>query len=130
MDSTPILAELTRTGLRFVVVGSTARALCGEQVGPNDLDIVVDDAPAQRRLLLDALVAVEARLLTRGRLAPMSSGTVLAWAWGFTAVTVWGPIDVVVRFIDGSAYVDHAQRCIAVAVEDRTVWCHPTRRAA
>ena len=67
MESAPILDALMANGCRFVVIGSTARLLCGEAVVPIDLDIVVDASAEQRPLLLQALISVHAHVRTHTR---------------------------------------------------------------
>ena len=131
MQSAAILDALVANGCLFVVVGSTARALCGEAVVPNDLDIVVDASSEQRPLLLRALISVHAQVHTRHGLEPLSTTTRLPWEWGFNTVTPVGEVDVVGQFIDGSTFDD--QRAHAVSVQfgpHGSVWCHPTRWAA
>jgi predicted nucleotidyltransferase len=131
VEQSAILDVLTDKGCRFVVVGSTARALCGEFVAPNDLDIVVDDSPKERLRLLDALIALHACVRKRTRLERLRATAPLPWGWGFTAFTPWGQVDLVVRFADGSNYVDHLRDATPVELENGgTVWCHQTRRAA
>lgn len=56
------LRTLVRHRCRFVVVGSTARALLGEDVRPHDLDIVIDASPDQRARLTAALVELDAQV--------------------------------------------------------------------
>ena len=47
-----VLDALHRTGCRFVVIGSVARALTGEQVFAHDLDVMIDASPDGRRRLV------------------------------------------------------------------------------
>jgi hypothetical protein len=131
MQSAAILDALMAHGCRFVVVGSAARALCGEQVTANDLDVVVDASPEQRPLLIRALMSVHAHVRTSTRLEPLRATTPLPWDWGFGTVTPLGEVDVVVKFADGSTFTDHRQRAQSVRVgQVGPVWCHPTERPA
>jgi hypothetical protein len=131
MESTAILDALMANGCRFVVVGSTARLLCGETVVPNDLDIVVDASAEQRPLLRRALISVHAHVRTRHGLEPLSTTTRLPWEWSFSAVTPVGEVDVVVRSSDGSTFDDQRRQAVSVQLGPLgSVWCHPTRWAA
>jgi hypothetical protein len=131
MESAAILDALISQGCRFVVVGSTARALCGEEVVPNDLDIVVDASPEQQPRLVRALMSVHAHVRLSTRLEPLRATTPLPWEWGFRTVTPLGEVDVVVQFADGSAFDGQLRQATSVQVGKLgSLWCHPTERAA
>jgi hypothetical protein len=131
MESAPILDALMANGCRFVVIGSTARLLCGEAVVPNDLDIVVDASAEQRPLLRRALISVHAHVRTRNGLEPLSTTTRLPWEWGFTAVTPFGEVDLVVQFSGGSTFDDQRREAVSVQFGSLgSVWCRPTKWAA
>jgi hypothetical protein len=121
VDSIPILRALVRRGCRFVVVGSTARLLVGVDVVPNDLDIVVADEPDDRRRLLAAFADIEASLPGRRSGGVVSAAFWLAWEWSWDMDTAYGPVDVIVRFIDGSAFESHDVEATTVLCADGMV---------
>lgn len=113
---------------RFVVVGSTARALVGEAVEPHDLDIVVDSRPDARPALVAALDALRARIEVRAGWLSIGRVPALPWDWGWTVRTPFGSIDVITRFVDGSDFAHHdgVAEPVELARGD-VVRCHPTR---
>ena len=122
------LGSLCRRGCRFVVVGSVARALTGEQVDPHDLDVVIDASSDGRRRLRLALADLGTTVETRDGWRPIERCASLPWEWGFRAVTAVGQIDLITRFIDGTTIEDHDAH--ATTVEFRpgvVVRVHPTR---
>jgi hypothetical protein len=62
-----LAASLVAAGLRFVVIGSLARRLGGEDVAPHDLDIVVADTPENLATLSRALDDIGARPISAHR---------------------------------------------------------------
>ncbi len=124
----PVLDELIGRGCRFVVVGSAARWLLGEQVPVNDLDIVVEGSVSNRAPVIDALVAVGGVVERRRGRRALGPGMSLPWEWGWRTSTAHGDVDVVVRFIDGSGYEDHDRAAVPVTLgAGGVVRCHPTR---
>jgi hypothetical protein len=131
VDAQPVLAAMFRRRCRFVVVGSVARQLSGEAVRPADLDIVIDTAPAERVKIVAALVDLEARVVVDGRLRPVTASTALPWRWSWTAVTVFGTIDVIGQFVDGTGFAEHRGDASSVPIgSGATVLFHPTRHVA
>lgn len=123
----PVLQALIDHGCRFVVIGSTARRLCGDDVEPADLDVVVDPDAASRPQLVSALAAVDATLERRHGTRRIADAIGLPWDWGWRVDTDWGPVDVITRFVDGA----DIETFDALATEvrlgpDLTVRCHPT----
>ena len=126
-----ILAVLCRRGCRFVVVGSTARWLTGEDVHPNDLDVVVDTAPVLRPALVGALAELDAVIDRRSGRVPVSASIPLPWDWGWRAFTPYGSIDVVTRFVDDTTFTNHDQLATSVVIPGgHVVRCHPTTRSS
>jgi hypothetical protein len=131
MWSLPILDVLGQRRCRFVLVGSAARALTGEPVTPNDVDIVVDASPHQRACLVEAMVDLRASLRGPSGSLPITRRTVLPWDWGWRATTGFGDLDVVTRFIDDTTFADHRRSATSITLPNGTiVLCHPTRWAA
>jgi hypothetical protein len=126
-----ILMTFARHGCSFVVVGSTARALLGETVRPQDLDLVVSAEPANRERLVAALGDVGAQVhLRRGRVA-VGPRTPLPWEWGFRVRTPWTEIDVVTQFIDGTTIDDVLESSSTVELGDGvSVQANGTRHSA
>jgi hypothetical protein len=62
-----LAASLVAAGLRFVIVGSLARRLGGDDVAPHDLDIVVADTPENVVALSNALDDIGARPISAHR---------------------------------------------------------------
>jgi hypothetical protein len=125
----PILKGLADANCRFVVVGSVGRALVGESVVPRDLDIVADASPDARAGLVSALDRAGGFVRNRLGLVRIGAAVALPWRWGWTTTTMFGDVDVVTRFADGSGFDDH--RAIATIVHSpygTPVWCHPTSR--
>ena len=126
-----VLDVLVVHGCRFVVVGSAARQLLGELVVPADLDVVVAIEPTDRARLVDALIELGGRVSCGARCRRIDRSTSLPWEWGWRVITPFGEIDVIVRFIDDTMFVDHDQAGIDVAVlSGPVVRCHVTRWAA
>lgn len=129
MWATPILDVLCERRCWFVVVGSVARSLTGDVVTPNDLDIVVDPAPAARCRLVDALVDLRAAVECRRGRQLITHNIALPWEWGWTTTTAFGAIDVVTQFIDGTTFDDHEAEASTVTLPTgHLVRCHPTWR--
>lgn len=127
LEPLPVLRALVDHGCRFVVVGSTARRLCGADVVPADLDLVVDPAVTRRPQLIAALTEVDATLERRHGTRRIADAIALPWDWGWRAETSCGPIDVITRFVDG-ADIDTFE-VLATDVDlapNLTVRCHPT----
>ena len=122
------LGALCRRGCRFVVIGSVARALTGEQVQPHDLDVVVDaSADGSLRLRL-ALADLGATIETRDGWRRIERCMSLPWEWGFRAWTAAGSIDVITRFIDGTTIEDHDAHATTIEIRPGiAVRVHPTR---
>ncbi len=124
----PVLDELVGAGCRFVVVGSAARRLLGEQVPVNDLDVVVDAVGSNRGPVVEALMAVGGVIERRRGRRLLRSSMALPWEWGWRTSTVYGDVDVVVRFIDGSGYEFHDAVAVPVLLGNGVVVrCHPTK---
>ena len=122
---------MTQWLCRFVIVGSVARRFNGEAVRPADLDIVVDTAPAERRKVVAALADLDAHLVVDGRLRPLTTSTALPWWWSWTAVTVFGTVDVIGEFVDGTGFAEHRSAASSTSIPSgATVRFHPTRHVA
>jgi hypothetical protein len=122
------LRTLVRHRCRFVVIGSTARALVGEQVRPHDLDVVIENSPDQRRRVTAALVDLDAHVEHRNGRRAVARSVALPWDWGFTVSTPGGGIDLITRFIDDTTIDDHDARAMSVeAAPGMWVRVHPTR---
>lgn len=131
MDLAPVLSALVRRRCRFVVVGSAARELLGEPASPADLDLVIDATALQQAAIIEAMIDLDAQLVQGHRLKPLAASTVLPWRWSWTAVTAFGCVDVIARFIDGSGFEEHDRTATTVRLADgTTVRCHPTRHVA
>jgi len=131
VDPRPVVDALCHHGAEFVVVGSAARYLLGEDIVPSDSDLVISDTPANRVAVLDALIELGGYLVAGERLRPLTKRTVLPWEWSFRTVTSCGPIDMIVRFIDGTGYQEHDQAATSIRLNDgRVVRCHGTRHLA
>lgn len=105
-------------------------ALAGEQVEPNDLDLVVDASCDRRAQLIDALIELDASVDRRVGRRRLTHSTPLAWGWGWKAHTPFGVIDIVVRFIDDTTYREHLEHAVTVTLPSGcSVNCHPTRWA-
>ena len=127
MDVTPVVEALVEGRCRFVVVGSAARRLLGEQVTPNDLDIVVAAAPGDRERLVDVLAALGAMVRHRRGWRPIELAGPLPWRWGWRARVAGGEIDVIVAFVDGSTFDEHeAEARTVVLGGGSSVRCRPT----
>ena len=128
VDTAPVLETLVDHGCTFVVVGSAARRLCGDAVEPADLDIVVDPAPAHREPLVAALSSLDATIERRHGTRRIQDAVALPWQWGWRAETRFGPIDVIVRFVDGSGFAEHHDAGSDVTLSTgQTIRCRPTR---
>jgi hypothetical protein len=95
--------ELNDAGCHYVVVGSAARALLGEDVEPNDLAPVVARSAADRTGVIHALSSVGGRVVRGARRVPLTSRVRLLWEWSWCASTDLGPVDVITRFIDDTS---------------------------
>lgn len=126
----PVIKALTRHRCRFVVVGSVARALVGEDVVPHDLDLVVDASPERRAALVSALADCCARIQVGGAWVAIDPTMALPWTWGFRVRTPHGPVDVIVRFADGSTFDSLVPSAIVARAGDSTIRCRATRWAA
>ena len=125
-----VLVALHGYGCRFVVVGSTARALIGDAVVPSDIDIVIDPSPDGRRRLLRALTDLDAMVETRNGWRQVARCPALPWEWGFRAFTSAGQVDIVTRFVDGTTIDDHDAQAATVWLEAGfSVRVRPTRQA-
>ena len=125
---TDVLDSLQLAGCRFVVIGSVARALAGEDVVAHDLDVVVDASSDGRRRLLQALAAIDATVDTRDGQRRIEQCVVLPWQWGFRASTPVGQVDVITQLIDGTTIDHHDGLAITVTLDNgRVVRAHPTR---
>ena len=128
MDPRPVVDALVRHRAAFVVVGSAARHLLGENIVPADVDVVVSDSPQNRKAVVDALVELDGHLVSEEKLQPLTHATVLPWEWSWKAVTAYGPVDMIVRFIDGTGYEEHDQAATNTLLGDgRVVRCRATR---
>lgn len=128
MDPRPIVDPLARHGADFVVVGSAARYLLGEDIVPADVDVVISDSPGNRKAVVDALIELDGHLVSEERLQPLTHATVLPWEWSWRSVTAYGPVDVIVHFIDGTGYQEHSQAATNLPLGDRRfVLCRETR---
>lgn len=123
-----LLIAVHRSGCRFVVIGSVARALAGEDVVAHDLDIMIDSSTDGRRRLVRALAELGATVETRNGQRRIEQCAVLPWEWGFRALTAAGQVDAITRLIDGTTIDDHDAQAITVDLGDGcSVRVHPTR---
>lgn len=96
------LAELTRSGVDFVVIGGIAATMHGSTRDTFDLDICPSQTPQNLDLLGAALVKVEARLRGVEEDVPfVPDGRSLKGLQILTLDTRFGPLDVLMR-PDGS----------------------------
>lgn len=110
------------------MVGSGARYLLGDDIVPADLDVVISDSPTNRMAVLDALVELDGYVVAEERLQRLTHATVLPWEWSWNAVTVYGPVDMIVQFIDGTGYDEHHRAATNTPLGDgRFVYCRETR---
>ena len=123
-----VVDALAVRGCRFVVVGSGARQLLGEQVTPADLDVVVGAEEGDRYRLVEALIDLGAVVHDSGGDRVIDHSTRLPWEWGWSVSTCHGSVDVIVRFIDDTTIRDHDQLATDVRLASGTVVrCHATR---
>ena len=123
-----VLGAMHDHGCRFVVVGSVARVLVGEQGHPNDLDVVIDTSAGGRKNLCRALQDVAARVETRHGWRPVERRLSLPWEWGFRVWTAGGQVDLIAAFIDGTTIEDHDAHATSVVLRPGVVVrIHPTR---
>lgn len=128
MDPRPVVDALIRHRAAFVVVGSAARHLLGEDIVPADVDVVINDSPGNRKAVVDALVELDGHLVSEEKLQPLTHVTVLPWEWSWKAVTAYGPVDMIVHFIDGTGYQEHNQAATDTVLGDtHVVCCRATR---
>lgn len=126
-EALPVLRALVDHDCRFVVIGSTARRLCGTDVVPADLDLVVDPDPALRPGLVAALASIDATIERRHGTRSIADSLHLPWDWGWRSDTVHGSIDVIIRFVDGTDIEHHDALAFDVGLAaDLIVRCHPT----
>jgi hypothetical protein len=129
--ASPILEVLAEYECRYVVIGSTARALMGQPIVPRDVDIVVDGSAEWRASLVDALVALGAQFDRRPGFALIGPSTRLCWEWGWRTMTALGQIDIITKFADGTDFANHDAHAASVALPSgRSVRCRPTEHAA
>lgn len=126
----PVIWAFARHGCRFVVVGSVTRSWCGDDVVPHDLDLVVDGAPERRPAIVAALRDVGASVRRDGVWERVVAGSQLPWTWGFRARTPFVPVDVIVRFADGSTVDDILPRATTMRLPDGSVVHVAATRAA
>src|SRR5688572_15267940 len=127
MDVMPVLEVLASHRVRFVVVGSAARQLVGEEVQPADLDVVLAAGTTDRCRLTDALIDLGAHIRNDRRWCQLMKSSPLPWDWGWTVITGFGEIDVIARFIDGTKFIDHDRLAEEIALPGGvSVRCHPT----
>jgi len=115
VDATQLLFDLVAQKCRFVVVGSTARSLAGDRSVPADLDLVLADDPQ----VVDRVMAVLAT--AGGRLAAAVSGLRLdaprtAGHDLWRVETAHGPVDIIIRFPDGSGFEQFAPTAVNAEV--------------
>jgi hypothetical protein len=123
-----VLASLARSGCRFVIIGSVARALAGEDVVAHDLDVMIDPSADERRRLVRVLAELGATVETRNGQRRIEQCTVLPWQWGFRATTPVGQVDVITELIDGTTIHDHDEHAISVELGNGcSVRVRPTR---
>lgn len=123
-----VLGALLHHGCRFVVVGSAARALCGESVHPRDLDLVADTSPDGVGRLRSALVDLGATVETRRGWQPIDRCASLPWQWGFRVWTAAGTIDLITQFIDFTTIDEHDANATTIEIgPELSVRAHPTR---
>ncbi len=127
IDPLPILRALADHDCRFVVVGSVARRLCGDDVEPRDLDIVVDADPANRSAVVAALTQLDATIDRRFGRRRIADTIDLPWAWGWRADTDHGSVDLITRFVDATDIHTHDAAATDISIDAaRTIRCHPT----
>ena len=123
-----VLDAMHDHGCRFVVVGSVARVLAGEQGRPHDLDVVIDTSAGGRENLRRALQDVAAMVETRDGWRPVERCMSLPWEWGFRVWTTSGQVDLIATFIDGTTIEDHDALATSVVLRPGVVVrIHPTR---
>lgn len=128
MDPRPVVDALGSHRADFVLVGSGARYLLGEDIVPADVDVVVSDSPVNRLAVVDALIELDGYLITEGRLERLTHATVLPWEWSWNTLTAYGPVDMIVQFIDGTRYEEHNRAATSTPLGDgRFVRCRATR---
>lgn len=126
-EALPVLRALVDHDCRFVVIGSTARRLCGDDVDPVDLDLVVDADSTNRPRLIAALASLDATIERRHGVRAVAEALQLPWDWGWRSDTAHGSIDVITRFADGADVDTFDVLAIDVQLaDDLTVRCHPT----
>lgn len=123
-----VLAALAQAGCRFVVIGSVARALVGEDLVAHDLDVVVDPSATGRRRLVRVLAEFGATIETRSGVRRIEQCTILPWRWGFRTTTPVGQVDVITELIDGTTVHDHDSYAVTVELGSGcSVRVRPTR---
>lgn len=123
-----VVSVLARHGCSFVVVGSAARYLLGEDVRPRDVDVVVDSRLANRSPIVTALAELGACVARRGTWVPVADAILLPWEWGWENRSPLGKIDIVSQFIDGTGFDEHDRLASTAVVGHGTrVRCHATR---
>jgi hypothetical protein len=123
-----VFDAMHRSGCRFVVIGSVARALAGEDVVAHDLDIMIDSSTDGRRRLVRALAELGATVETRNGRRRIEQCAILPWEWGFRASIAAGHVDAITQLIDGTTIDDHDAHAIAVELGTGcSVRVHPTR---
>lgn len=116
VDATGLLSDLVGDDCRFVVVGSTARAWCGDRQVPADLDLVLADEQENVDRVMAVLARAGGRLTSAGGVRldrPRVAGHDL-----WRVVTMHGPVDVIIRFPDGSGYDEFASTSVDTDVPD------------
>lgn len=128
MEPGPIVDALLAHRVEFVLVGSAARLLLGDAVEPADVDVVVAGSSTNRAAVVSALIELDASVVENDRLHRLTQATVLPWEWSWKVVTAYGPVDMIVRFIDGSGFDEHDAFATDVWVDGgRSLRCHGTR---
>jgi hypothetical protein len=126
-----VLDVFTARDCRFVVVGSGARQLLGEHVTPSDLDVVVGAEHDDRHRLVEAMIDLGAVVRVRGGHRVIGRSISLPWEWGWSVLTAYGSVDVIVRFIDDTTVREHDQLATNVRLASgAVVRCHATRWSA
>ncbi len=125
-----MVGAFVRHGCRFVVVGSVARSWRGDDVVPHDLDLVVDGGPERRPAIVAALRDVGASVQRGGVCERVEAGSPMPWTWGFRVRTPFVPVDVIVRFADGSTVDDVLPTATTVTLPDGSVVHVAATRAA
>ena len=124
-DTAALLAELHRTGVRFIVVGGAAAQLHGSTLGTLDLDIVHQRNPANVAALLDVLNRLDAFHrydLTNRRLRPTEEQ--LLGSGQLNLSTSLGPLDPLCELQPGQGYeelLSHSELMRDGEVEIRVV---------